>query len=512
MAEQREQEKEKEQQCLAMSRGKHALLADANRSAPLSPAERTGTLSLGPVRSETSCPVPYGHSRQGWEQSGASLSEPTEVAFAELESGSLAELVEDPRDSSRCLLAVWRRGEIEYAEIVQDRGRLFVPLPRNRAVLRHVRLPSGAQPYGSVIKLWGEIRRLISLCVDLPEGGFLDFLTTFVLSTWLVDRLPVAPYVALVGLPQSGKTTLLKVLSLVCRRPLLTADITSAAFLETCSWLTPTLLLDEAGTPRDSRSLRHLLRMGSTQGVVAMRKGCTFHAFGAKVVCFLELPDDPALNSRFVVIPMKESKRTDLLSPTDPSLSEWVTVLQQAMLRFRFEHYHRIRPIVLPGTETLQPRARDLASSLAAVVGHEPEMCRFLVAFFQREDRVVREPLAPAQSAVLSTLFEIIHLRKSFICCEGRIRVSDLASQINAMLQRHGEHLRLTARKVGSTLTSLGFHNRHRTNQGWELDLMPSDAQRIHELVQTYGLERFSEAALGVSSRNCPRCKAAGIT
>jgi ABC-type polysaccharide/polyol phosphate transport system ATPase subunit len=73
------------------------------------------------------------------------------------------------------------------------------------------------------------LRRLesfISQCIVVDEK-YLSVLADFVLSTWFVDRLEVAPYLSVVGLPQSGKTTLLKVLSLVCRRSLLIADISS---------------------------------------------------------------------------------------------------------------------------------------------------------------------------------------------------------------------------------------------------------------------------------------------
>ena len=72
-----------------------------------------------------------------------------------------------------------------------------------------------------------------------------SLIAAFVVSTWFIEDLAVAPYLALVGPPRSGKTTLLQVLNLVCRRPLLTADITSAAFYEVYEKLTPTLLVDE---------------------------------------------------------------------------------------------------------------------------------------------------------------------------------------------------------------------------------------------------------------------------
>jgi len=68
--------------------------------------------------------------------------------------------------------------------------------------------------------------------MDDVDDDDLLLVAAFVVSTWFIERLAVAPYLALVGLPRSGKTTLLQVLNLLCRRALLTADITSAAFYE----------------------------------------------------------------------------------------------------------------------------------------------------------------------------------------------------------------------------------------------------------------------------------------
>src|SRR6266849_2625071 len=267
------------------------------------------------------------------DRCAASLQLPVmEIDFAQLDDGSLLELVEDPRDATRTLLAIWKDGRVDYTNRLEHDGRVFVPLQKTTEIFRRVRLPRSAKTYESPRSLRQGVGALISRCVALHDT-YIGVLAAFVLSTWLVDCLPVAPYLSVVGLPQSGKTTLLNVLSLICRRPLLIADITSASFYQACARFMPTMLIDETGTAANSRALRHILRSGTTRDVLAVRKNGIFHCYGAKVICWLESPDDAALNSRCILIPMSESKSISLVWTDDPKVQQMATDLQAQLLR-----------------------------------------------------------------------------------------------------------------------------------------------------------------------------------
>ena len=426
----------------------------------------------------------------------------TPIDFMELRDGALAEIVEDPENPTRTLLAVWKDGQVRYVRELKHGGRLLMPLQRTNEILKRVRLPRGTRPYESVHILLREIESLISRCVVLPEEN-VGVLANFVLSTWLVDRLPIAPYVSLAGLPQSGKTTLLKVLSLVCRRPLLTADITSAAFYQACAQLTPTLLIDEMGTHGSNRALRHLLRMGTTRDVVAMRKNHAFHAYGAKVICWLEPPDDPALNSRCILIPMTEANNYNLVKPTNPSVEEQAAELQAQLLQFRFDHYEAVRPPTIPGAERLRPRTQDLLACLTAPCAEDGQRCRFLLQFFAWQAQVTREPLSPPQNDVLAALFFLIHQRLDAEVCF----VADLTKMVNKLLEKAGERIRLQPRKVGAVLTSLGFTDRQRTNCGWTVWIDRPQQERVHELAKIYGVDRLFDLGFPISHGDCPLCE-----
>ncbi len=305
-----------------------------------------------------------------------------ETDFAELADGSLVEIIEDPEDSSRTLLAVYKDRDVRFTRRFQHGNRTLVPIPRDRHVVRHVRLPRGVKPYESVRSLLRQIDSILSRCLDIEEGDrFL--LACFVLSTWFIEKLPVAPYVALVGLPRSGKSTALSVLNLMCRRGLLTADISSAAFYRVCDRLTPTLLIDETSTAGESRSLFHLLRTGTTRDAVAIRRDESYKTFGPKVVSWTELPDDAALNSRCIFIPLRETRRTDLTRTTNPEILHATEDLQRQFLQFRFEKFNALELPKIQGDEVLHSRARDLYQALLLPVSECPEACGELVKLFQ---------------------------------------------------------------------------------------------------------------------------------
>jgi hypothetical protein len=158
---------------------------------------------------------------------------------------------------------------------------------------------------------------LLGLCLDLEDDQKI-LIGAFVISTCLSEKLSVAPYLALVGPPGSGKTTAMRLLSLVCYRGLMTADISSSAFYDISDRIRPTILLDETLTAGRPRELIHLLKASSTIDCVSLRRGKARLAYGPKVFSWLELPNEAALNSRCVIVPMQKTSRTDLKILTSP--------------------------------------------------------------------------------------------------------------------------------------------------------------------------------------------------
>ena len=279
----------------------------------------------------------------------------TEVDFAELSDGSLVEMIEDPEDASKTLLAVYRDKCVRFVERIEDQGRMLVPLSRAGEDLRHVRLAQGAEPYGSILDLKKYVASFFHECLDL-ELQWQILLAGYAISTWFAEKLPVAPYLSFVGPPGSGKTTAMRVLSLVCYRSLLTADISSAAFYDVSHRIRPTIFLDETLTAGNPREVMHLLKVSSTPDFVSLRKDKARLGYGPKAFCWLTLPDDAALNGRCLIIPMHRTSRTDLKSPNDPQVLACAKQVRMQLQQFRFEHYKGLPAPRIPADVKLSGR------------------------------------------------------------------------------------------------------------------------------------------------------------
>jgi hypothetical protein len=170
-----------------------------------------------------------------------------EIDFAELSDGTLVEMIQSPADPTKSILAVYKDGVVQYAEQWRDGNRILVPIPRADEMLQPIRLPSGGEPDVGLEELMTNVASFFNSCLDV-EVWWRMLMTAFVFSCWFPEKLPVAPYLALLGPPGSGKTTAMRIFSLLCRRGLLTSDITSAGFYDVSHRLGPTLLIDETTT------------------------------------------------------------------------------------------------------------------------------------------------------------------------------------------------------------------------------------------------------------------------
>jgi hypothetical protein len=424
-----------------------------------------------------------------------------ETDFAELQDGSLVDLIQDPLDPSKSMLAFYHKGVVQQVEEVRNGGRILIPTSRKEASHKHVRLPRGTEPFVSVNQLFLECCSVLNSCIDLSPN-WLGPMAIFGMSTWFPEKTAIAPYLALVGPPGSGKTTAMRALSLVCRRSFLTADLTSAGFYDVCDRMRPTLFIDETLSAGHPPTILHLLRSGNSPGFVSLRKNKAQFAYGPKVLAWLELPKDGALNSRCLIIPMQRTTRTDLKSPNDPDVVRYAEKIQMQMLQFRFEYFNKLTPPKMPVEAKLSGRSLDLYRALALPVGEDEGLCTLLARWVAGQRQFHRCLLSAPQISMLRVLIGLVHQQPN----DFGYWLSDLTHLMNMDLSDHGEPAGLNERRAGEILTSLGLTNRTRRNAGYFLWLDRAGRARIHQHVREYEVDYAPPAY----SSNCGFCAEAG--
>lgn len=408
-----------------------------------------------------------------------------EVDFATLLDGSLVEMIEDPSEPTKTLLAVYSNKSVRYTDRVDDGGRCLVPLTRADNDLKHVCLAAGVQPCGPIPDLVSDIVSILGDRLDLGQG-WRKLMSAFAISTWIPEVLDIAPYLALVGPSGTGKTTAMRVLNSLCYRGLLTADISSSAMYDISHRFHPTVSLDETLTVGRPRELIHLLKATSTPGFVFLRKDKARLGFGPKVFSWLELPDDQALNSRCIIIPMRKTSLTDLKSPNDPNVLERAKKMRRRLLQFRFEHFRDVSEPKPALNVRLSGRPLDLYRALTCSIEEDEPFCKFFADKIAAQDEFQARPLSPAQESTILVLYQVIHkVRPEHQACP----ISALAACVNAELERRGEPSGLNERKLGDILTSLSFTNRTRKNTGYVLWLTRAARARIHATARDYRIE-----------------------
>jgi len=457
------------------------------------PAKSVKKPNAHPSPNTDSDPIP--DNSTGIASSASRLPE-HEVDFAELQDGTLVEMIENPADPTKSLLAVYRDGNVQIAEQWRDGNRVLVPLPRAGQVVKHIRLPAGSEPFVGLEDLMSSVACFFKSCLDV-EVSWRMLMTAFVLSGWFPEKLPIAPYLALLGPPGSGKTTAMRILSLLCRRSLLTSDISSAAFYDVSHRLGPTLLIDETATAGHPRTLLHLLRSSSSPGFVSLRKDKAQMAYGPKVLAWIELPNDAALNSRCIIIPMHKTSRADLISPDDPRVLQFAKKVRMRLQQFRFEHYRSLSVPKVPADVQLSSRALDLYRALALPFGADQVFCNILAHLLSAQRQFQSRVLSATQASAVRVLYSLIHIDPS----APGYRLSGLTTEMKGDLASRGEPSRLNERKAGDILTSLGLTNRSRTNTGYVLWLERSDRVRIHEMARDYEVDGTG------ANQNCDMCK-----
>ena len=154
----------------------------------------------------------------------------------------MLEAVRDSDNPKQLLLHSWDGKKTATQRTIGYKGLTYAPLAVT-GLVQGVRFPSKGKSFGSEAKLVAEMTTFLAR-YSAVSGDAAAVLTAFVLASWFVDCLQVAPVLDLIG-PEYEVNTVLRLLGCLCRRPILLGDVDVAALATLPAEFGATLLISQ---------------------------------------------------------------------------------------------------------------------------------------------------------------------------------------------------------------------------------------------------------------------------
>jgi hypothetical protein len=432
---------------------------------------------------------------------------------------SLIETVRSADDPQRLQFAIWDGSNVTLVPHIERGGEKIFPQERNTKFLKHLRLPIWPSQHREPGDLFNDLGNVISDFIDLSPEALLLVRAQILVSAY-PHSVDVAPYLWLVGPFASGKSTLLRLLQCLCRRAILVADVRAGSLHKYIDDGKNTLLLDEFELDKSrNRALIPLLRAGSMPGAFIANGNGLDSVYGPKIFASRQPPPNIALASRSLVVRMFRTRKT--LRKLDTNALDTIAAeFQPRLLMFRFMNSvpSAVGNVSSPDLEALTLRTRDLAIALTTPLHDKAEaIARLLAILKEHDDELIVEQCLEPEWLTIETLFASCHdhrINKDAIC---ESTVGGISSQLNLMLERRGENLKFTARKIGSVLRGLGIRPIPFGNMGNGLLFTSVLKRQIHQLARQFGIDRRTIGLsggleAGYGGRPCALCEELGLT
>lgn len=262
--------------------------------------------------------------------------------------------------------------------------------------------------------LLNELRATISRHLHLPHMADV-VLTLWIIFTHALHAFRHSPRLVFrAPFENCGKTTGLKVLNKLCRRPHLTSHTTVAALFRRINDEQPTMLIDEADTYIDSPDYIGLLNSGhdrdgavvdrcekNAQGEFTVAK---YNTWAPVAIARIGEIQPATLRSRCIIVNMVRAKPNEQPEPLRRTSVEAWTGLQARATRWAQQNHATLREAE-PDITGLDNRAADNWRPLFAIAdaagGHWPKLARDAAAAFAeaRKQSPAEELLAAIKRA-----------------------------------------------------------------------------------------------------------------
>jgi hypothetical protein len=382
--------------------------------------------------------------------------------------GSLIELVmSGSANNNELALLSWNGKKAVVAPEVEHGGYRYEPIQLHCSLRQAVRFPNGAASYGTTRQLFAEIAGLFERYIGLskPEAALSAGWST---TTWFSDRMSSPPPLLVSGPDMGQAVTLFRLLSCLCRRPLMLADISRSATRSLPMFLRPTLLVNQ---PDLSPKIRALWSVSNYRGLFVLGKGGVVLDIACCKAVYLGLEGlaDPWCDSALHLALSPVQRERPLLSAHEQA--EIANRFQPRLLMFRLRNFH--------GVSESCPAAGRL--NLPACIREEPEFAQAVIPLLRRQEQdALARRTCDVNVVVVEVLWAPSHEAEE-------VTVSQITDLTNTLLRCRGETLEYSAEEIGWKLKNLGLY-RHRNGSGMVLRFSRENRLRIHQVAEHFGL------------------------
>lgn len=375
--------------------------------------------------------------------------EKVEIVFKRF-GNMLAEVCYNPHNSPELFLCCYEDGKIEFKSEIEHVGKKYIPITDKTKLIDNnvVLLPSEAKEYGSIDQLITEIIKFIHTYVGLSP--FFEKLSAYyVLLSWVYDAFEVIPYLRVIGDYGSGKSTFLKVVGMICYRPILIAgSATPAPVFRIIDKYKGTLLIDEADFKMSDTTdlMVKILNCGYQKGVPVLRmvgegknmEPQAFDVYGPKIIGTRFTWTDRALESRCISEDMDGHYRSDLMDISSEFYNEALS-LRNKLLLFRFKNINKAKFNPKLKDPSIEPRLNQIAVPLLSIV-QDVDVQDELKVFFKEYNReLIRDRAATLTGIIVRAMFDIFDRNTRNLAPERKknfkLRVKSITEYINHDLE-----------------------------------------------------------------------------
>ncbi len=373
--------------------------------------------------------------------------------------------------------------ELLKSRELEEESVVAVPPPFSAIPYRLINVEiNKSQMEVNVSELYDQLVDLMINQVTLPSEAHYHLCVVFIFFTYLSELAEYFPYLWFFGLPERGKSRIIKLMSHLSWRGIYTETLNSAFLLRYADRFKGTIAFDLYEV------LSHAKRKGShdillnrfqrgirTPRVLDAQKANFqdtryFSIAGPTIIATnVEIPPTDPLYSRCICIRMPEASR---IYPRTPSPKE-LEPLQAKLLAFRARYF------LQPFPDTDKPvagRLGDLLQPLLAVAKYLPAEASTQLRSLLGE--MVEDSRAAQLESLSGRIFDALSIMRDNFK-RGRLRVQAVADYVNKGLRVNE---RASVATIGSELKAMGFSKKKSNGYMhviWDETLMSNLAQRF---------------------------------